>query len=179
MTAISINFFGRLGNQMFQYAVARAYAEMHNAIFHTPPWVGQEIFQLSDRPYKQLPLSGLEELPFGKTDITLNGYFINNDAVKILSMQKLRQWFKLQPRWQYLANQVEIAAHLRYGDYINLAGIYCLITKESYIKACQKYGLDNKLITWVSEDTPGNIKIDGKFGPKTDLALTIEVTRER
>jgi len=149
---------------MFQYAVARAYAEMHNSSLHTQPWVGQEIFQLSDRPYKKLPLAEFDALPTGKSDITLHGYFIHSDAAKILSMQKLRQWFKLQPRWDHLKNQVEIAAHLRYGDYIDLAGIYCLITKESYIKACQKYRFDEKLITWVSEDTPNRIKIDGKLG---------------
>ena len=163
MRSISVNFMGRFGNQMFQYATARAYAEMHNASLHTQPWVGQEIFELSDKPYVKLPQAGFDILPFGTVNVNLHGYFLHSDAAKILSTQKLRQWFKLQPRWRNLVNQVDIAAHLRYGDYIDLAGIYCLITKESYINACQKFGLDDKQITWVSEDNTNVVKIGGKL----------------
>ena len=162
---------GRFGNQMFQYATARAYAELHNVSLHTQPWVGQEIFELSDQPYKKLPLAEFDVLPIGKTDITLHGYFMHSDATKILNTQKLRQWFRLRPKWRNLINQVEIAAHLRYGDYIDLAGIYCLITKESYVKACQKFGLDSKSITWVSEETTNKIKIDGKLNFLPDFIV--------
>lgn len=163
MSAISVNFMGRFGNQMFQYAAARAYAEAHGATLHTQPWVGQEIFQLSDKPYMKLPMAGFDELPSGKVNVTLHGYFIHSDAAKMFSTQKLRQWFKLQPRWYNLVKQVDVAAHLRYGDYIDLATIYCLIPKESYVKACQKFGLDDKQITWVSEENTNSVKIDGKL----------------
>jgi len=176
MAAISVNFMGRFGNQMFQYAAARAYAELHKASLHTHPWIGQEIFMLSDQPYRKLPIADFDALPIGRTDITLHGYFLHSGAAKILNAQKLRQWFRLQPRWVNLVNQVEIAAHLRYGDYIDLQGIYCLIKKESYVKACQKFGLDEKLITWVSEENTNNVKIGGKLSFLPDF-LTLMTSK--
>lgn len=163
MAIIGVEFCGRFGNQMFQYAFARAYAELHKATFCVGPWVGQKIFDLADRPYTPLPKNDFDTIPWGQTNIALQGYFQNAEAVKILSVSKLREWFRLRPAWQQLVKPVAIAAHLRYGDYVSI-GTYCLITKESYIKAVQNVGLDPASITWVSEDTPNPVTLPEPLG---------------
>jgi len=173
MSSISVNFLGRFGNQMFQYAVARAYAELHQASFHTKPWVGQKIFELSDQPFKQLPEVGFDELPFGKTNITLHGHFLFDEATKILSLQKLRQWFRLQSRWQNLVDQKEIVAHLRWGDFAQ-SGAYCLITKESYINACHKYNLNHNNLTWVGEDINNQVILNGELSFLPDFIVLMK-----
>ena len=125
MPIVSVNLFGRFGNQMFQYATARAYAERYKAEFNPPKWIGSDIFDLKEelapRPYN-LPTAEFDTIPDGKADITLHGYFQHSSAAELFSLQRLREWFALKPEWQNIP-RVKVAAHLRYGDYLGITNI--------------------------------------------------------
>ena len=152
---IDISFCGRLGNMMFQYAVARAYAECHGAVLHAPSWIGQQIFELPNHPGPaQLPGIGFDAFPDGRVNISLAGYFQYQEAVDILSRTKLQEWFKIQPRWHNLIKRVGIAAHVRRGDYLGIQHIFCIVTEQSYINACREIGKNPSDIFWVREEAP-------------------------
>ena len=150
---VGISFTGGFGNQLFQYAFARAYAEVHHATLLTPGWIGQRVFNISNQPLDyDLPHAGFDEIPNGRVNITLNGYFQSQTAIDLMSRSQLRSWFRLRDEWQRrFTNRPSIAAHIRRGDYVDLSNIYCLVSENSYITACQKLGLDQNDITWVKE----------------------------
>ena len=140
---------------MFQYAIARAYAERHGAILHVPPWIGQQIFELPNHQDPiRLPNIGFDSFPNGRVDISLTGYFQYQEAVDMLSRTKLREWFRIQSRWHNLIKYVNIAAHLRRGDYLGIQHIFCIVSEQSYINACRKIGKCPSDIFWVREDAP-------------------------
>jgi len=152
-SAVSVLFTGGFGNQLFQYAFARAYAETYGAVLLTPPWIGQKIFELST-PLSDhtLPNAGFDEIPNGRVNITLNGYFQNQTAINFMSRHKLKSWLRLRSEWEHrFTTRPLIAAHVRRGDYIGLDNIYCLISESSYITACKKFGFDVNHINWVQE----------------------------
>ena len=150
---IGISFIGGFGNQLFQYAFARSYAEVHHATLLTPSWIGQRIFEITNPPLNYtLPSAGFDEIPNGRTNIVLHGYFQSQTAMNLLSKSKLQTWFRLQDEWKRkFPTRLAIAAHIRRGDYIGLSNVYCLISESSYMTACQKFGLDTN-ITWIQED---------------------------
>lgn len=154
MNYVGISFTGRFGNQLFQYAFARAYAEAHQATLLTPEWIGKTIFNLSDPPLNiDLPLAGFDEIPNGRINLTLRGHFQFQDAINYMSRAKLKSWFQTQGRWQQkFATRLPIAAHLRRGDYMHYSNVFCVVGEASYIAACKKFGLDANKITWISEE---------------------------
>jgi hypothetical protein len=159
---VGISFTGGFGNNLFQYAFGRAYAEARHATLLTPKWIGQDIFNLSD-PLLNIPLppAGFDVIPTGAVNITLSGYFQFQAAIDFMSRSQLKRWFTLQDRWkQRFTTHLSLAAHVRRGDYVNLASIFCLVSENSYISACNKFGLDLTNISWVQ---------DGRQQPSHDL----------
>lgn len=168
MGHININLFGRFGNQMFQYAFARAYAKATKSVLHTNSWVGQKIFGLKDEPIKHpLRRMALDIIPSGEIDIELFGYFQNSESLKYMNKKELQSWFRLDPQFHKYIVQYEQTAHLRYGDYLNLQHIYCIVEKQSYLNAFKKYGFIENNMMWISEDTvkPNELPQDFKFVP--------------
>jgi hypothetical protein len=153
MAAIGINFCGGFGNQLFQYAFARAYAEAHQVVLLTPGWIGQRIFNISNQPLNyDLPHVGFDEIPNGRVNIVLNGYFQSQAAIDMMSRAKLKSWFRLRDKWkQRFQFRSRIAAHVRRGDYVGLSNIYCLVSENSYVTICNKLGLNAADICWVQE----------------------------
>lgn len=156
--------YGRFGNQLFQYAFARTYAEKYNADLEIPNWVGEKIFKNVSHQKPSCKLSRIEEskLSWGQTNIDLIGYFQRKQFVNILSESKVRDWFQFKDEWieKFEKQGYSIVAHLRRGDYVKKhSKRFCIIAKESYIKACKKYGLPEDKVTWILEEnqkiTPG------------------------
>lgn len=158
---VGISFCGGFGNQLFQYTFARAYAEATKATLLTPKWIGQKVFTLSD-PILDCPLprAGFDEIPDGKVNIILSGYFQSQKAINLLSRSKLRSWLNIRDKWrQTFTLKLPVAAHVRRGDYVDLGNIYCLVSESSYVEACLKFGLNPSLITWVRDGLRPQIQI--------------------
>ncbi|QEH38559.1 hypothetical protein OJF2_71620 [Aquisphaera giovannonii] len=148
--------YGRFGNQLFQYAVARKYAELHGARLETPAWIGQRLFGIDDPPLSRtLPRAAFDELPWGRVDVDLFGFFQYQDAVGRLSTAELRRWYAFRPEWTSLFEPPRpyyIAANLRRGDYLDLQEVFAIVTKPSYLDACRRFGLDVDALIWVCEE---------------------------
>lgn len=160
--------FGRFGNQIFQYLFARAYAEKYNAELELPYWIGEKIFKnvSHKRPSIKLPSTPVDNLNFGDVNIDLLGYFQKKEFIDILSEKKIREWLQFQDVWINLFNNPiylhPVVAHLRRGDYVSLySNIFCIVSKDSYLKALNKFGISSENIVWLSEETQGyNILFD-------------------
>ena len=149
--------FGRFGNQLFQYAFARAYAEKYDAILETPPWIGEKVFELNWTPITcSLPRTDLDTVPWGEVNIDLWGYFQTKDCFSILSTTKLLQWFTFQDKWKkFLVSTEEVIAHERKGDYESLwSDVFCSVSRDSFLYACVALGIDPELIVFLSEENP-------------------------
>jgi len=159
MSIITIRWDGRFGNHLFQYAVARAHAEKYGAELILPPWEGPTIFNLDDKIGKvSLPNTEFNRLRPGQVDVCVCGHYQNQEYMNLLSQTKLKSWLQFRDRWRekfsdLFAAGVEIAAHLRRGDYATYVQNFCLISPLSYEVACRCFGLDPAKITWVSEET--------------------------
>jgi hypothetical protein len=169
MATIQINClgsFGRFGNQLFQYAFARGYAESVGATLETPWWVGQALFGVKDPlPSKRLPSLGIDEHPNGRVDIDLYGYFQQSQFYKFYTISKLREWFKLGHFWtdQFPKhNRHVVAAHIRRGDYLTtFAHVFCTIGIEAYHKAMADAGQDPEKVLYIREDRPAAYPMPG------------------
>ena len=153
-----LGYFGRFGNQIFQYIFARAYAEKYNAILEIPVWVGQKIFKNVEHPRisTQLPMTKLDTIPWGSVNVDLFGYYQKKECFDIISETKVRNWLQFQDRWiDYFKKreEVNVVAHIRKGDYVSsYANIFCEITRKSYLDACEKFKISKDHITWLSEE---------------------------
>jgi hypothetical protein len=156
---VDVELSGGFGNRLSKYAFARAYARDLGATLRTTPWQGDEIFGLSH------PRMTIGELPKvnsyyfpdwdGKVDIAIQGDPQHQKHI-LYTRADVREWFKFTPAIEELLAPVptlEIAAHLRWGDFMGQHGFICL-TKESYLVACDKFGLDRSKVTFVSEEEP-------------------------
>lgn len=145
-------------NRMSQYAFARAYAEKYDCVLQTNPWMGQVVFEINDPPIERdLPVVGMEELEVwdGRTDVKLCGWGQHQKNL-IYSRDDVRRWFTFRPEILALLKSVpkfEVAAHLRWGDFCTSGG-FIAITKESYLRACDQYGIDRNKLRFICEDDP-------------------------
>lgn len=152
-----LGHFGRLGNQLFQYSFAKAYARKYNAVLEIPAdWIGRTLFNINDPPIKtNLPKTSTDVIPWGETNIDLFGYFQFKECYDLYSKKDVSNWFRLKDKWlrMFPKNGSYIACHIRRGDYESkYSDVYCLISKGSYIEACKKFNLDINKIVWVSEE---------------------------
>jgi hypothetical protein len=131
VTISCLGNYGRFGNQLFQYAYARAFAEQLGAELHTPNWIGRELFMGVDEPIMQ-----------SKGDIDLFDYFQNPEHLALLSKKKVKEWFKFKnpPKVQ----KHNVVFHKRRGDLLTQLDQYAVVSDESYIKGAKKFNLDYK-----------------------------------
>jgi len=120
--------------------------------------MGQHIFEINDPPIdRDRPVVVMEELEKwdGATDVQIAGWGQHQKHL-LYSRADARRWFTFRPEIEALLGNVpklEVAAHLRWGDFIG-AGQFIAITKESYLVACDQYGIDRTKLTFVSEESP-------------------------
>lgn len=148
---------GGFGNQMFQYAFARSYAEEHGATFECPEWIGDRIFSgvKCQRPSVLLPYNETDTVPDGKVNIDLFGYYQTAKAFNYLNPEKLKKWFKIKKEL-LPQNRSEVVAHLRRGDYVKYSNEYALVIEQSYEKTCKKYEIKPKIKWILNEKNPAD-----------------------
>jgi len=129
ITVSCLGQHGRFGNQLFQYAYARAYAEELGAELHTPDWIGRSLFADVKEPIMQ-----------NKGDVDLFGYFQDPEHLALLSRAKLKKWFEFQNPPQ--VKKYDLVFHKRRGDYLNHADIYAIVSDESYTRSALLKGFD-------------------------------------
>lgn len=144
MPVVAAQFQGRLGNCMFTYAFARAYAEKHGFEFQCDSWDGQKIFKLDDNPIENVEsLTKRDEntLMDGEGDIVIRSYCQQQKCL-IYTKRDCLRWFQLQDWVHEALSQQAIhyrnVAHRRMGDYVGY--LYPLISMESYWKVLEKPG---------------------------------------
>lgn len=142
MNPIHATLIGRFGNQLFQYAHARALSEQRGVELSTPEWIGQKIFQIND--------------PCNTGDVEIiNGYHQHQDSL-IYSRDDALRWFKFRPE---ILGQLAAAcpkpfpllAHRRVGDYSG-AG-FVVVSVESYLRAAEKFGLNPHNLFFITEES--------------------------
>lgn len=142
MTAIGVDLIGRFGNQLFQYAYARALADSRGMPLRTNWWIGETIFYLQHER-----LRGDEE--------KVQGYFQDQKSM-IYTREQAQNWFRFR-RWVQGALRQEcgwvhpVVAHHRKGDYADCG--YVVVSKEATRRAATAAGFDADGIHWVSEET--------------------------
>jgi hypothetical protein len=131
VTISCLGNYGRFGNQLFQYAYARAFAEELGAELHTPDWIGRQLFIGVDEPIMQ-----------NKGDIDLFDYFQNPEHLALLSKKKVKEWFRFKNPPKVQKHNVVI--HKRRGDLLTQLDQYAVVSDESYIAGVKKFNLDYK-----------------------------------
>lgn len=156
---------GRFGNQLFQYAFARMYAEKYGHSLQIPyHWVGRVLFPacrhdpLIDPNIKVRRIQDTDLVvptgPQGLGDVELDGYFQSANLINQLSISKCREWFAIDPKIRQKCTPIEgfyVAAHLRRGDYLQHSNVFPVIKAESYRAAMKKFGYSEKGVVWVSD----------------------------
>lgn len=154
--------FGRFGNALFQYCVARAYAESIGAELRTGDWIGRRLFEGVNEPLMEgLKFPALkDEILDGSTNVQLHGYFQSPEHLKLLSRSKIKEWLK--PKREWIKVGCPLAIHKRRGDFIS-SGCYALVSDASYTKAILKFGFDPEMAAVFSDDRPAGNQYDDFF----------------
>ena len=151
---------GRFGNQLFSFVFAKAYAEKYDAELQVPAnWIGRDLFiGLDDISpiIKRLPKTQLDEIPNGRVNIDLWGYYQFEEAFDFLSYSKIKKWLQFKDKWKNMFPKIKdyyIACHLRRGDYeTKYSHIYCTVSIESYERALKQRGYNMSDVIWVTEE---------------------------
>lgn len=152
MPTITRRFLGRFGNQLFQYAFARAHAERNGCELQTDPWIGEQIFEIS-HPRINVSLEPVNDRHLGisRINVEITGYSQVAACSQYFTQTKLREWFKFRPEVLGKLRHVtpENLSHRRAGDYYSAP--YPVISEKSYRDAWEKWGI--KPMRFVSEET--------------------------
>lgn len=159
MSVIALQFMGRWGNMLFQYAFARAYSERHNLQLQTDPWIGQKLFQIDDPPIDKSLTQKRDEFSLveGETDFIYRSYSQQQKCL-IYTREDCRRWFQWRPPVLEALCDIKFPrshkflAHLRHGDYKGYS--YPLISAASYRNAAHKFGFDAGDMVFVREEQP-------------------------
>lgn len=131
--------FGRLGNQLFQYAYLRSQAKRLGTKFYCPPWLGDDIFVLDDASEKcatfqathvyreDMNHHGFSQEAASIEDGTeVEGYF---QTEKFFDRRDVTTWFSFKEstiqsvgeKYAELDLSNATALHVRLGDYTQLS----------------------------------------------------------
>lgn len=158
MGAVNLRMMGRTGNQLFQYAFAKAYCERGGHELRCDPWDGERVFDLGPcvRIKEAFP-NRYSEQDYPKDfrgDIELHGYFQSQDAL-IYTRSQVKEWLQ----WKSEARGIGVtpcAAHYRCGDYLGYG--YPVVSKKAIASAITAHGLNPEHFRIVSEETPSTFR---------------------
>jgi hypothetical protein len=146
----SLGKYGRLGNQLFQYAFIRTLAQQLNTTFYCPTWEGDQIFRLCDESIRErLPPNGA--MTHAAEPINNPGYWNlcprqdNTDFVgyfqspKYFDSNQVKKWYLFNEKTVQAAEDYtkllptpRIGIHIRFGDFRYIPDFY--VPKPSYYK---------------------------------------------
>lgn len=136
---LNSHLIGRFGNQLFQWAYAKAFAEKNSLDLRTNAWIGQQVFDgVSSAPM----VEGAERLPDN---------YRQSQADIIYTRNQVREWFRWKPeiekelRGLRTSNPDGALAHRRAGDYRTTPG-YPVISCQSYLR--------HSPVTFITEEDP-------------------------
>lgn len=145
MSVINRRFHDRFGNQLFQYMLARGYAEMTGARLHTAPWIGQQIFALDDPPIER-DLPQRYDMDYeqwaGERDIEITGWGLHQKTL-LYTRSDAKRWLRFHPEVLELIESTKrlgLVCHQRHKDFLEM-GDYIAIRSESYFAACTEHDL--------------------------------------
>jgi hypothetical protein len=134
--------FGRLGNQLFQYAFLRSTAVRLGTRFHCPAWIGDRVFQLDDAALRAAPQalpktwrSALRDVGFEPDALRIEdgseiqGFF---QSARYFDAREVRRWYAFREeavadvaaRHAHVDFDDAVALHLRFGDKRGSARFY-------------------------------------------------------
>jgi hypothetical protein len=159
MKIVNLIPLGGFGNQMMQYAFARAYCQRHGFELRCGDWAGKGIFQTQDPPVQERFHNRVRselDLVDGEGDIDLHGY-CQHQRCLIYTRTQARQWFCFAPEVRARLEEMRpaddtVVAHRRTGDYYGYG--YVVVSEESYRRACREHGLDVAALRFVTEEHP-------------------------
>lgn len=163
MSVIARRFHDRAGNQLFQWAHAKAYATAYNCELQTDPWWGQRVFGLNDKPIaKELPKRADMDAEnwSGETNIEITGWCLHQKCM-IYSRAQAKKWLQFEPEIADAVSGVpayEVAYHVRWGDFQTMAE-FIAISHQSYERAFQEFtpdfhNLPKMICAWDSHRSP-------------------------
>lgn len=159
MSFIGLHFQGRWGNQLFEYAFARGFAERNGLTLHTDPWVGQKIFQIDDPPIVMHHVRRNRDennIRDGDKDFTFVSYCQNQKCADYYSVRQIREWFKFRPEILEKLKRIvpvgdDLLAHRRVGDYPGSG--FPVISEIAFLRAATKFGYNPEKMKFVSEES--------------------------
>ena len=159
MIAFTSDDFGRLGNQMFQYAAVRALGlELDVPIYFPKEHQINEIFQLTEmeNPSGQFyhysePSFNYIKIPLTLNNLIIHGYF---QSEKYFYDYKdiIRKDFTFRDETANINYQDSISLHVRRGDYVSKSDYHPLCTMEYYEEALAL--MPNEEVVVFSDDIP-------------------------
>jgi hypothetical protein len=200
LTMNSLGKLGRFGNQIFQYAFLKIYAEKHKLRLEIPEWDGQYLFGCSDPVVKRrLPVvhqvnyrlneDPIPSLPFTLENVDLWGYFQYHTSFYAPYRNLFCSLFKpipeIESKMQEAVSLLRskgktiVSLHLRRGDFGT--------RKEwdfAFIAPCDWYKewlgtFWNRLespVLFIASDEPEKVLSDFKeYNPVTSTTLGIEL----
>lgn len=162
---ISVDFTGRLGNQMFQLAILKIIAKNNNYNFfiklknnieYSPYWLGETIFDTETGEYNinynfnnvydgHNKINSLNELYNISDNTLIKGYFQNVELFENY-YNDILNWFKIKENInittfidRYHINEY-CYIHFRGGDYKDISSFYL---PKTYYDNAKKYVLNN------------------------------------
>jgi hypothetical protein len=159
---------GRFGNQLFQYAFLKIYANRYSLQAQTPPWIGQYLFGHKDPPITR-SLQPLTRKHLPSIDALLESKFppvVNvdlNASIKNLAefqpyQHLFRELFQPIPGIYHLAHpgvlelrrlgNTVVGVHIRRGDYMNYPN------HKKYFPAPTSWYVDWLNTIWPTLDKP-------------------------
>lgn len=190
---ISVDLKGRLGNQLWQYAVCRTVAEKLGYDFHIPrTWAGRDIFNcdlgvetnLTTDVYPTQNAWNLQQIYdqniFKIKDFTrLQGWFQSEEFI-LANRQNILKWFTINDPFTSLEKILSLDENMcvinfRGGDYQQFPDLY--LNKYFYNNACYYMQQKNKNMQFVviTDDEVTAKKIFGQMfkcyhlGPVNDF----------
>jgi len=187
LSIASLGHNGQFGNQLFQYAFARIYADMTKRPLMTPSWAGTKLFGLKDRPIVQVYphfrdlawreedselLKNFAEVP---PTLDISGYFQFHTSWYRISQHQIRQWFTPLPEIEatfrsaldaMVGDGTLVAIHLRRGDYGK--GMFFIPPNSVYLDWLSQIWptLKNPVLYIASDDLPNVLPAFAMFSPK-------------